>query len=341
MPPRDARTIAMIQEQQNQRNALRSGKLGTRLLDDGENNVGNSTIIAPQILPQGLEFTVQKQQPINGRILNLTAESKSGQSITIVMTAARQPNQSGGSGPLTGIIEFGNGTQSTAIEFDIPVGPFVGDFLNVAEGTQPEDSGAVVQVPTGVLRAYARYDNAYITPEIYGYAFGGPGSPNPFPPGSFIGPYAPNLGFPYGKVGNPLPLPPSPLLVKAFATYFGRHHSKLYKTQYLYIGNKNTPITFTQPGNTGGFALYMIPPFAKNIKVIPYPAVSMTIGINDQIAIGSDSPPPGFILDETYVITTGTYPTIPITGNNNTILIQSSGAGDKVCGLKLVYEIGF
>ena len=336
----DPRTIAIIQQQQNRRSALRSGKTGTGLLDDGENNVGNATTIEPQILPAGLEFTTNKQQPINGRVLNLTAEAKKGQSVTVVMTAARPSNRNGGSGPLTGIIEFGNGTQSTAIEFDVPVGPFVGDFLNVAQGTQPEDSGAVIQVPTGVLRAYARYDNAYITPEIYGYAFGGPGSPSPFPPASNIGPYAPNLGFPYGTPLDPTPRPPCPLQVKAFANYFGRHHTKLYKTQYLYIGSNVAPVAFTQPGNTGGFAIYMIPPFAKSVKVVPFPAVSMTIRLNDQVAIGSDTPST-FILEETYVITAGTYPEIPITGNNNTILVQSTAAGDKVSGLKLVYEIGF
>ena len=96
----DPRLIAQMQNRGNQQSAMRSGKSGTGLLDDGENNVGNATSVPPQILPIGFEFTIQRQNN-PPRILNLTADTNKGQDITLVMTAARDPNQPGGSGPLT------------------------------------------------------------------------------------------------------------------------------------------------------------------------------------------------------------------------------------------------
>jgi len=332
----DAKTIAMMQERDNLRAAKRSGKSGARLLDDGENNVGNAIVLAPQILPFGMEFTTVKQDAINGRVLNLTAESKTGQSVTLVMTAARRAGATGAVGPVTGVVEFGNGTQTTKFEFDVPVGPYTGSFLATDPGSQPEDSGAVVQVPTGVLRAYARYDNAFITPDIGGAAFGGPGaSAFPLPPGA--GPYAPNLGFPNLSP----PFPPCPLLIKAFANYFGRHHTKLYKTQYLYIGNGAGPVSFSFGGGTLGLS-YMIPPFAKSIQVIPQPAVSMTLTLLDQIAFGQDVPLLNQnVFREVHVIPAANYPIIPITGNTNAYTLRSTGAGDLVSGVKVIFEIGF
>ena len=340
----DAKTIAMMQERDNLRAAKRSGKSGTRLLDDGENNVGNAIVLAPQILPPGVELTSVKQSGLNGRVLNLTAETKTGQSVTLVMTAARQPNQRGAIGPFTGVVEFGNGTQVTRVEFDIPAGPYVGSFLAALPGTEPEDSGTVIQVPTSVLRAYVRYDNAYITPEVSGFAFGTPGS-SLFPLPAGAEPHAPNLGFPYGIPSIPPlpPLPPCPAIIKAFANYFGRHHTKLYKTHYLYVGNTTVPIVF---GVTGGPAIlplpYFIPPFAKSIQVIPQPAVSMTLTLLDQVAFGEDVAPANEVFfQETHVIAANTYPVIPITGNTNCYFLGSTANGDTVSGVKVVFEIGF
>ena len=39
------------------------GRPEQRLLDDGENNVGNATILNPQKLPARFEFTVQRNPP--------------------------------------------------------------------------------------------------------------------------------------------------------------------------------------------------------------------------------------------------------------------------------------
>ena len=129
----DPKTLAMMQAASNVRSSLRSGKTGQRLLDDAENNVGNATTLNPQELPAGFEFTVQKQ-PAPPRLLNLTSASKTGQNVTVVMTASRVSGK-GVAGPVTGVIEFGNGTQSTRVEFDIPVGPYIGFLAGVADGT--------------------------------------------------------------------------------------------------------------------------------------------------------------------------------------------------------------
>ena len=303
----DPRTIARMQDQANQNAAKRSGKSGTRLLDDAENNVGNSTILYPEILPPGQNFTTVKQSN-PPRVLNLTADSKSGQSITVVMTAARQANQSGHAGPVTGIIEFGNGTQFTRTEFDVPLGPYTGTFNGVAPGTQPDDSGAVIQVPTGIVRAYFRYDDAYITPSLDGLAAASP---------------SPDI---YGPNYIPGGLFQTPILAKAFTNYFGRHHTKLYKSLYLLNCLTAGGVLFNNPNHQA----FSLPPFAKSIQVVRSPdTAAMTLELTDQ-----------FVL-ETFPIASGPSPIIPVTGNQTSFFLTSATSGDKVSYVKVVCEIGF
>ena len=338
----DPKALFLLQESQNRMAARRSGKSGMRLLDDGENNVGNATTVMPQVLPAGQVLTTVKQSN-PPRVLNLTAESKTGQSMTLVMTASRIANHNGVAGPITGIVEFGNGTQSTKVEFDVPFGPFVGGIDGVAPGTQPEDGGAIVQVPTGVLRAYARYDNAYITPNLEGYAFGENGSGSfPLPAGA--GPFAPGNSVPPNLVDPGS----TAAYVKAFANYYGRVHSKLYKTLYLYNGNNgrvNAPVVAPVPVSFGTPILgvdvsttYAIPPFAKSVQVFraPYTA-SMIMLLSDLVSI-SGSGLGGYI-----PIGPGQSPIIPIVGNQTVIGLSSAsnGGGDKVTAVSLVFEIGF
>jgi hypothetical protein len=311
--------------------ALRAGKSGTGLLDDNESNVGNATKIAPQVLPVGQNYTaVPPPLTNNARILNLTGTSRRGQSVTLVVTAARVPNQPGFVGPLTLVVEFGNGTTTTRAEFDVPPGPFIGGRAIDNAGDQPQDSGTVVQLPTGVLRAYARYDNAFLTPTVDGSVFGGAGSlpiPTPPPAGN---PYAPNL------------FNAAPINVKAFTAYFGRIHTKMYKTQYLYstidAGTK-TSFFYATVGQDG--ATYCIPPFAKSVRLVRQPqTAAMTLTLSDGL--------PGLPITlqsygETYAIPSGVAPSIPIEGQQCFITVRSASgnASDEVSAVKLVYEIGF
>lgn len=327
----NAKQIAIMQAEAGIKAAQRSGKSGARLLDDAENNIGNSLVVNPELLPAGMLLTSQKQSLAN-RLVNLTAESKTGQSVTVVMTAARVQDRVGAVGPLTGVVQFGNGAQTTQVEFDVPVGPYKGNFLAVAAGSQPEDSGAVIQVPTAIVRAFARYDNAYVTPDINGFAYGSPGSAA-FPLAVGAGPFAPN----FGGHAFAAPVPPSPLLVKAFAAYFGRIHSKLYKTLYLYIGDATVPVAF----NAGGSIIWSVPPFAKSVQVICQPTTAnMTLTLYDQVATGSNAPNQ-VLFAETYAIAAGTYPIIKITGNTNAFSLRSTGGGDNVTAVKAIFEVGF
>ena len=158
--------------------------------------------------------------------------------------------------------------------------------------------------------------------------FGGYPLPNPqLPPGA--GPFAPNVAA-------------SPVDVKAFANYYGRHFSKLYKTEYLYIGNPAAPVTFLQ---TQG--IYGIPAFAKNVMVVRQGATGsvphMTLTLLDEMALGSNSLPIPPFFQEIYDIPVGQYPIIPIAGQNCLIQLQSASLADadKVTCVKLVHEIGF
>jgi hypothetical protein len=324
----NAKDLFLLQEEQNLRSTLRSGKTGLRLLDDAENNVGNAVVLEPQVLPAvplpGVPYTVVPQSGANNsRLLNLTSASKTGQSITVIVTAAKLPGQSGLTGPYTAIAEFGNGTVSTRVEFDVPFGPFISrSLVGSSPDNQPQDSGAIIQLPTGILRLFARYDNAFVTPELAGFAFGGPGSPVPIP--AVSGPFPPNAS-------------PVPLTTKAFAAYFGRIHTKLFKTQYVYTGDPGFPVSFFYLVGGNPFpAFYCVPPFAKSVRVVRIPqTAAMMLNLVDTSAIGLPA--------ESYNIPSGVSPVIPIEGNETVIMLQSAtgGGADKVSFVKLVYEIAF
>ena len=340
----NAKTIAIMQEQASIQAARRSGKSGMRLLDDGENNVGNSTIIEPVFLPLPQLYSNVPVGP-RPRLLNLTAESKTGQSVTVVMTASRLPNSEGGTGPITGIIEFGNGTQTTFIEFDLPIGPFMGGASAVSPGSTPQDSGAVVQVPSSIVRAFARYDNAFITPiQNFGDpVFGQPGTLYAIAPAS--GPFAPNptTNDPSGPFPGRLI---APVNIKAFANYFGRHFSRLYKTQYLYVGDTLAPVVFQGVLGPQTFAVtYAIPPFAKSVRLVREPqSAAMTITLFDGCANPNASPlavnPPNFA-DSYAIAASAPCPPITIDGTYQTVGVKSASNNDTVSAVKLIYEIGF
>jgi hypothetical protein len=323
--------------------AQRSGKTGIKLLDDADNNIGNGTILQPQFLPLAGPPYVKQPNQTRARLLNLTASSRYGQSITVVMTAARVllPGQALTQthvGPITGIIEFGNGSQFTKVEFDIPVGPFQGsEYFGLNTAYEFQDGGIAIQVPTGTLRVFARYDNALVTPiqELNSPVFGEP--PYPIPAGS--GPFAPNpvLNDPLG----PFPTRTCvPVLVKAFADYFGRIFSRLQKTLYLYISDPSTGgrVTF-------GPVSYAIPPFARAVRVVRDPqTAAMTLSLDDGMAFPNTAGALNFTrFIEAHAIPSGPAPLIPIEGYHRTISVGSAtnGVGDRINGVKLVFDIGF
>jgi len=338
MAQMDPKNLLMQQQQAERDAALRSGKIGPKMLDDSDNNIGNGETLNPNALSAGLLYSTTPPA-YRARLLNLTGSSRYGQSITVVFTAARVSNQQGFVGPVTGIIEFGNGSLATVIEIDIPVGPYTGDFAIVSPATQPQDSGAVIQVPTGTLRAFTRYDNTLITPTLQGYAWGALGSPNPLPAGA--GPFAPAYNT------SPLLRPIGSVQTKAFAAYFGRHYSRAYKTQYLFLGNGGGAAQiFTAapipPAIAPTAVYYCIPPFAKNVRLVRFPETSsMTIQVLGQEVLGSAAAiAVPFI--EAHVVPAGPMINpIVLDGHSNIVGVSSTAVGDIVWAVKLIYEIGF
>jgi hypothetical protein len=289
------------------------------LLDtEAEQNIGNSAVLQPQ---SGLATTIPQNNP--ARILDLTGPSQRGQTTSVVFTASRILGEGGYAGPITGVVEFGNGGRFTRVEVDVPIGPYLGFFQGALPSSEPQDGGAIVSVPTGVLRAYCRYDNLLIQPSLGAapYAFAEKIGV------SFIGPGGPHTDVPApGTI-----VPPEPVMAKAMAAYFSRHFSRAYKTQYCYVGDNPGGVPIPAQTIGSGQAIYCVPAFAKSLKVLRWPItaaldVYLYDGIQalDQIAIAS-----------------GTAPTIQLVGNENIVMIASTPPGpNAVTFLALCYEIG-
>jgi hypothetical protein len=281
------------------------------LLDDAEQNIGNSATLVPQ---SGVATTTPQTNP--PRLLQLSGPSQKGQTTSIIFTASRlvgslNPNP-GFAGPITGVIEFGNGGRSTKVEFDIPFGPFVGSFTGAAAASEPDDGGVIVTVPTGVLRAYTRYDNLLIQPilgipsqslaTLNGVAFNGPGG-----------------AYPAGIPGRPRA---EPVAVKAMAAYFTQRHSPVYRTQYCYVRG-----VVSIPANS----IYCIPAFARSVRVFRnLTTADLLVQIYDE----------NHLLLEQYQLGAVPTPTIPLTGTAAYVAVSSPNPGANVTFLALSYEIG-
>jgi hypothetical protein len=302
------------------------------LLDvDAEQNIGNSAYLQPQDGggPAGGTTTPQTNPE---RLLKLSGPSRSAQTTAVIFTAARLTgflnNPSPGyAGPITGVVEFGNGGRFTRAEFDVPVGPFIGAFQGAASNTEPQDGGVVVTVPTGVLRAYARYDNRLIQPVL-----------GANPPLSL----AETLGVPFVGPGGPVPanagpgfyFPAEPVQVKAMAAYYTRHFARAYKTQYCYVSAVGSPPQFIDPATNGG--LYCVPAFARSVQVLRYPAsAAMLVELYNGLYTS-----PGATPLNSVGVPANQCPVIPIVGNMNIIRVTSATSTDRVTLLALCYEIG-
>jgi hypothetical protein len=302
------------------------------LLDTtAEQNIGNSVILQPQNGSGSVGGTVVPQTNPD-RILQLIGPSRTAQTTSVVFTAARLTGYAnnpspGWAGPVTGIIEFGNGGRSTRVELDVPVGPYIGALQGASSNTEPQDGGVVVTVPTGVIRAYARYDNRLIQPIL------GSNPPQSLAQAlvvPFVGP-----GGPVAVNAGPLfAYPAEPILVKAMAAYYTRHFAKLYKTQYCYASAVGEAQIFIDPDYNQ--ALYCVPAFARSVRVLRYPMTSaMVVRLYDGLYCDPNIRP----LDEISVAAS-TSPTIDLVGNMNLISVASATATDTVKSLALCYEIG-
>jgi hypothetical protein len=311
----------------------------TPLLQNAEQNIGNSATILPQTGSGGVVIPQTNPQ----RILELSGGSAVGQTTTIVMTASRITGADnpypGFPGPVTGVIEFGNGGRSTKIEFDVPVGPFQGYINQALPAVEPQDGIVVVTVPTGVLRVYARYDNLLVSPLL---GTNPPQSHAQVSSVPFVGPGGPLFAT---NPGTPPPVnilvPPEPVLVKAMVAYFTKPRAKVYKTLNCYLTyetfapvpapvaiNVGTP-SVSQIAGYPNVAFWALPAFTKSVKILRFPgSTSLNVLLHDGVR------PVDFIT----VPGGTTAPVIEVIGNENIIGITSGSQG--VTMLKLVCEVG-
>jgi hypothetical protein len=292
----------------------------TPLLQNAEENIGNSVYVQPQAGNVGIVIPT-----INpARIVNLAGGSAAGQTTTIIMTVSRilqgeqNPNP-GLPGPITGIVDFGNGGRSTRVEFDVPPGPFTGFLTSALTALEPQDGGVLVTVPTAIVRAYARYDNLLLAPVL-----------NTNPPASMAQVHGVAVVGPGGPLNN---VPAEPVLAKAMAAYFSRSHAKVYKTLYLYVSNPipPAPISVGDPV-AGTFDNFCLPAFAKTLKILRRPSTaSIDVRLSDNVRNLED-----------FTVASTPAPVIPLSGRETIISLKSTTANpaDQVTFLALSCEIG-
>jgi len=149
----------------------RKNKNGPRTLDDGELNLGASQVIP---VPIAHPFALTAVAPGNiVKLLDLSGDGRVGRTIVVTMGAmisAAEADQlfnpgSGSTvrttGPLTGIVEFGNGAVIAVAEFDIPPPSRLPTALSAFPGAFKSSafSGVSLTLPASALRVYARNDN--------------------------------------------------------------------------------------------------------------------------------------------------------------------------------------
>lgn len=272
----------------------------SKLLDDADMNIGNQVPLLGGWLSTQM-ISSPNQNP--DRIINLAAESNTAQMVTVALAAFTNPplNQDSGlsslAGPLTAIIEFGNGAQTTKAEVDVPVG----QTLNIVNTSNAADGGTLVTVPAGTLRVYGRNDSNLITPSASfngSIQFGNPNSGDPAHGSNNIprgfGPWWAN--FFGGGLPNTSQVSPVPATMKAMATYFTRpsgQRTRNTKTIWVYNSLPDNGVDIV--GAAGQPAIYFIPAFAKSVRVLRNscpdgdvsagPACSVTLTIYDQTLI--------------------------------------------------------
>ena len=309
-----ASTLALVREEAFQRKPQRFGRGGipkNRLLDDGDNNIGNSSIINPA------EANTLIPQTNPTRLLALDALSPTGQMVTVALTnrfITDPPPQFAGSGfggPIVGIIEFGNGSVAMRVEVDVPLGRV--DFL----GSEAQDGVTMVSVPAGTLRVYARNDGRLIPASIFGLAQG---------VAELVTPSAPIAGA-FSRSS----------LVKAETCYFTRPTTSLgpRRTIYVYCKDVGPAVPFITLG--GQFLSSMnIPPFAKSCRIMRSPiAASLHIEFYDIYSFHLASP-----LDQFTVPGGQQCPDIPVPSAATWFSVNSVAPGDVVNFIEVEFQIG-
>ena len=308
-----ASTLARVRGEAFDRKAPRFGRGGiqkNRLLDDADNNIGNSSIINPDATDTIIPIT----NPT--RLLTLDALSPTGQMVTIAMTnrfITDPPPQFAGSGfggPIVGIAEFGNGSVAMRVEFDVPLGRV--DFL----GTEAQDGVSMVSVPAGTLRVYARNDGRLIPANVFGGIQGVAEGLRPSAP--IAGAFSRST------------------LVKAETCYFTRPVPNLgaRRTVYVYLNDVDPPGPFISA--TPFFASMHIPPYSKTCRIMRFPlAASMQIFFFELNGIHFGAP-----IDVATVASNVQSPEIPVPSEAAWFAIQSTTGADVVSFIEVEFQVG-
>lgn len=236
-----------------ERSAAVAGMRGEKahLLMDADQNIGNELIIlTPNVTNPPL--TIPTQNP--DRLINLNAASKAGQMVTVFIGASANTKAPGlPSSFMTAVIEFGNGSRFTSLELDIPMGPFqLTNIFGTGIPTTAFIGGALLTVPAGTLRVYARSDATLVTPNSFGTL-----------------PIAAGLGV------EPPQDQAHPTIVTSFAGYYTRATNSA-PTKTLWLGRTRSATRFiTVAGINPG--VYSIPAFAKTIRILRDPIATTAI----------------------------------------------------------------
>lgn len=319
-----ASTLALVREQAFQRKPQRFGRGGipkNRLLDDSDNNIGNSSIINPA---EAQSIFVQTNPT---RLLALDALSPTGQMVSVSMTnrfITDPPPAFGGSsmgGPIIGIVEFGNGSVATRVEMDVPLGRV--DFT----GAEAQDGVTAMSVPAGTLRVYARNDGNLIPSTIFG-------QPQGIAQGVAVSNNIANYAVTAGD-----PSIARSTLVKAHTAYFTRPAATRgpSRTVWVYVGNGvvvGAPVPFITAG-VDVFGAMTIPPFSKKVRIIRIPEAA-------DLTLSFFAPTLNTALPfETHTIVGGApSQTIDVPSQAIWFSVESVAVGDVISLIAAEFEIG-
>ena len=271
---------------------------GRQLLDGAELNAGASFIVSPN--PQaGLPGNLV-------RILDLHADSKEGRVITVTMSQQSVPSGFITTGPVRGLIEFGNGGAISTVEFDIPPPDCLATFFTGTPTNIPlffKNSGVSLSVPAGSIRVYARNDaNA-----------------------GFIQVSLPNV------IGNLDGTDPTVFAHASYNAVFGA----VAPTRTVYLAP-----SFGVPFPNGSTLVCDVPPFATGVRFMIGPIPSLFVAPpfipSPQINVALCTP---WGYASTYQVPAGSDGYRQFSGDVNIVSIENTSGG-PINGVAAVFDIG-
>ncbi len=255
-----------------------------RILDEEDLNLGSVKTVFPNPNPGlGMEE----------RLIDVQCPGRHGEFVTvsfnILPTNSDVNDQTNYSGPIVGIVEFGNGSALNRVEIDVPCGndptsAFIGgvypsDWLGIAGAVPP--GGTAISVPGSAVRVYARHDG---NGRVYDPTF-------------------------------PISLNLFPANVQAHVSYGIRSPAENHNYRTMMASNFSGSV---QPGNANYIG---VPPFAKSVFFYRTSLQEVTVNLISRQLNGSIAPLPGIPIS-TYTLAAGVNNLDPIPLSGLVDLIQ-------------------